>query len=751
MQNTQKMKKKSNSFYIRIISIVMTLICIGLIIINCIMNIETDLKDQIYQSLEDVTYQNANALKIEVRSKVNLLTGFADGIMDDEAEIKKNLYRMEGLKDLYKFKRMGYMRTDGSVYTSDDHVTNLKDTDIYTKVIKDGEMTITDSIIDTIDLEHGEQEWINVIAMPVYVDEDKIVRGGFFASYSTEVFREILSMASFEGMGTSLIVLQNGNIIAGDPERGLEETENLYEVMESYDEENIPDIEVLKKDLAEKKSGLITYRGKAGINYMYYMPVEIMKGQPVWYLTTVVSADVLNQRTDIISKNVFQLAVLLAASLLLCVVICYLTYWIQHQRLLNMAYVDSLTGEENYTWFRTKMRAKKRSGYIVSADLADFKIINNICGIEKGDELIQEIWKILKGMLRRDELAAHISGDSFVLFLQGTHLNVIVGRIEACKKEICRLSEKIQIPALVPKFGIYETDDSQHPEDGYGKANLAIKHIGRNWENCYAVYDEQFRKDLLTERWMRDQFESGIKNEEFQVWYQPKYSPIDNRLVGAEALVRWCDAEGKLLPPSGFVPVFEYNGMIQQLDEYMFRCVCKAQKCWKEKGYQTVPISVNISRASLFYQKTAERYMEIVKEYGIEYSDVPVEITETAVEENQNIEEILQGFYEAGFQVMIDDFGSGYSSLSILNMNYIKALKLDKKLIDGIGEKRAETLLQYVISMAHGMGLSVTAEGVEHKKQLEVLKRLSCDEIQGYYYSRPICGDEYEAMIYQGA
>lgn len=217
--------------------------------------------------------------------------------------------------------------------------------------------------------------------------------------------------------------------------------------------------------------------------------------------------------------------------------------------------------------------------------------------------------------------------------------------------------------------------------------------------------------------------------------------------MGSEALVRWRDTDGSLISPGRFIPLFEQNGMIAKLDEYMFRAVCKQQKQWLAKGQKVYPVSINLSRASLYYVDIIERYQTMIEEYEIEPSFIQLEITESALQGRSDIQQLLERFRNMGIRILMDDFGTGYSSLSTLNMQCFDTLKLDKSLIDHIGDKNGETLLFYVINMGQKLGLHITAEGVENNAQLEFLKANHCDDIQGFLFAKPMPSTEFEQLL----
>ena len=242
---------------------------------------------------------------------------------------------------------------------------------------------------------------------------------------------------------------------------------------------------------------------------------------------------------------------------------------------------------------------------------------------------------------------------------------------------------------------------------------------------------------------MENEFDEAIRNEEFVVYLQPKYNVVTEEIAGAEALVRWKKKDGSMVSPGEFIPLYEKDGLIVRLDEYVFNKVCEIQKTLMRSGKKLIPISVNLSRASIHYENMILRYVHIVEENGIPFFAVPIELTETAALYNVQIKELTEKMVNAGFELHMDDFGSGYSSMTSLNQLPFDTLKLDKSLIDYIENSRGKEVIRHTIALAHSLGMQVLAEGVETASQVKILRELDCDEIQGFYYSRPVPWEEF--------
>ena len=413
------------------------------------------------------------------------------------------------------------------------------------------------------------------------------------------------------------------------------------------------------------------------------------------------------------------------------------------------AYYDPVTKGYNYFKFKQLLNQLTISGFIVVIDIHSFKIINSVCGIPKGDAVIKKIWEVVCSTLDFDsnELASHINADHFIIFYPTYDSEEIIEKIKELTVLITEVSGQMHVPNIKPYFGVSEWHPGKKVELSNSEA-VAAKHVAKNQsEENYAFFDRKDNIKLIKEKKITDAFSDALKNGEFKVWFQPKYNPLSKRMVGAEALIRWQKEDGSMMSPISFIPIFEQNGMIRELDEYVFTTVCKLQKKWQKEGKKIVPVSVNISRASLYSKDVVLNYKRISEEVGIKSKYVPIEITETAAVDDEKIKDIANNFYLNGFPLHMDDFGSGYSTLSSLNILPFETLKLDKSLIDYIGNFGGDRLIEHTICLAKELGMQVTAEGVENENQEKFLKHTGVDSIQGYFYSKPIPQQEFETKL----
>ena len=405
---------------------------------------------------------------------------------------------------------------------------------------------------------------------------------------------------------------------------------------------------------------------------------------------------------------------------------------------------DELTGIYTRQAFfyhaKTLLKAKAEERFhLIVADIRDFKLINSSYGDKIGDEVLCYLAKTYTKMFR-DGLVSRYGSDQFVCMIYGDwDLS-----LETMKKLTEEIAENAPIPNLMIKYGVYEDVDTSLPISVIcDRGFMAIRSIRDNYEHGIAYYTEEMNQKQMQDRALENRFESAISNKEFVAYFQPKYDVKIEKIVGAESLVRWINSDGSMVMPGDFIPLYERDGLIVRLDEYIFRHVCEFQRELMEKGQELLPISVNLSRASIHHIGVVDRYVEIVKETGIPLSCVPIELTETATLNNVKIRDFTERLVNAGFALHMDDFGSGYSSLITLSELPFNTLKIDKSLIDCIGQQKGRMVVQQVIILAHGLGMNVIAEGVETAEQVELLREMECDDIQGFYYSRPLPREEF--------
>ena len=281
------------------------------------------------------------------------------------------------------------------------------------------------------------------------------------------------------------------------------------------------------------------------------------------------------------------------------------------------------------------------------------------------------------------------------------------------------------------------------------RANLALNRAKGNFQTPYCVYDDNMRQQMVMEQKIVNAMESAIENKEFTLYLQPKYEIINETLIGAEALVRWNSKTGGFISPADFIPVFEKNGFVYDVDKFIWEETCRCLRRWLDEGKKVVPVSVNVSRIDLYDPMLLDYLVELREQYRIPEDLLELEITESAyTEDPDQIIATTSQLSKAGFMILMDDFGSGYSSLTSLKKMHIDILKLDMGFLNSKDESvKGGNILAAIMQMAHSLNMQTIAEGVETKEQVDFLRSIGCQWVQGYYYSRPLPVADYEKLL----
>lgn len=302
----------------------------------------------------------------------------------------------------------------------------------------------------------------------------------------------------------------------------------------------------------------------------------------------------------------------------------------------------------------------------------------------------------------------------------------------------------------VLSFGLYRIDDKSLPVSVMcDRANMALWKAKGNFKTPYCEYDEDMRQQVLKEQKIINAMERAIENKEFAIYLQPKYRLEDETIVGAEALVRWNSRDNGFISPGDFIPVFENNGFVYEVDKFIWEETCRYLRKWLDEGRAVKPVSVNVSRIDLYDPKLVDYLVALRGRYGIPARYLELEITESAyTEDPEQIISMTKHLRDAGFVILMDDFGSGYSSLNMLKDIQIDILKLDMGFLKSSDHSaKGGNILAAIMQMAHSLKMQTIAEGVETKEQVEFLKKIGCQCVQGFYFAKPMKASEFEAFI----
>jgi diguanylate cyclase (GGDEF)-like protein/PAS domain S-box-containing protein len=431
------------------------------------------------------------------------------------------------------------------------------------------------------------------------------------------------------------------------------------------------------------------------------------------------------------------------------------------ERLNHLAYYDELTGLPNRTLFarlvdQALMVAQRNvgTGCILFVDLNRFKLVNGTLGRQVGDELLRQVSRRFREVLREEDVLAHLSGDEFAVGLfdirQHFEATTVAQKLQAALEEPVLIDgHELRVGASVG-ISVYPTD-GQDAETLLRMADIAMERAKQDNDNpdrSVAFYSAQMNQGMQE----RMRIESGLRHAlghgELMLYYQPKFDIASGQIVGAEALVRWVHPERGIVPPAEFIPLAESTGLIVQVGEWVLEQACAQAAIWQRAGLPPLRVAVNVS-AREFSPSLPGRVADTLKRYRLEPAWLELEITEsTLMHDIERVIGIMERINQLGVALSLDDFGTGYSSLSYLKRFPINTLKIDRSFTTGIPNDASDCAIAgTIISIGRQLRHRVIAEGVETLEQLEFLRKSGCDEVQGYLYAKPLPAYDFELSL----
>ena len=477
----------------------------------------------------------------------------------------------------------------------------------------------------------------------------------------------------------------------------------------------------------------------------------------IWFVVPVnqLNVYVLNN----ISINVQDLFMLLVSvGIFILIILIFTIYYIisffsviaSMRKTTKIIYTDMVTGGDNWLHFvkkgasllkRSKRNAKRYA--VLHMRMRKYRSFCTCFGVQEGEALIEKLYCTAKKKLKRNELIAYHENAEFGILLTYTDRAQLSSRIEMLEKELSTVLPNMK---LYFGIGVCEVKPGERDvETLYNNALIACDLLGEEAELQIAFFDEEMNKQKMWERKVEDEMERALTNKEFKVYLQPKISAKQEILAGAEALVRWIHPVDGFIPPNRFIPIFEQNGFILKLDDYMLEEVARIQAQWISEGRRIVPISVNVSRAHFTREDLAEHICKIVDKYKVPHDVIELELTESAFFDDKKVLlGTVQKLRNFGFIVSMDDFGAGYSSLNSLKELQIDVLKIDADFFRGENvEERGMLIVSEVIDLAKKLNMKIVAEGIESREQVDFLIEQECDLIQGYFFAKPMAIEEF--------
>ena len=571
--------------------------------------------------------------------------------------------------------------------------------------------------------------------------------GALFAVQKENYYRDVLALFSMGTDGHAFIVNRNGDVVLSYEKLP---SKNVFSILERYTLDKGITLDGLRQDIAAGKSILVGYYTPDNLhNFLQFVPLQVNG----WYMVSAVPAKYVEAQATRVAK----LSLVLFGVVFL--VFYFLLFFIMRVRddsnrqLFTTAFVDPLTGADNFNrmceQFPGKLADLNRQAALVLFDINKFKVINDLHGYERGNEVLKRVAQIFQQEVAPEESFCRLSADNFVLLLKYDEHRAFLKRLKSLATQLKRNGTLEDSRLMLDvSFGIYEIKEDLPFYIMLDRAHLALERAKtRTFDKC-EFYDAEDRNRIITEQKIENTMESALANREFEVYLQPKCDFVTGEILGAEALVRW-NHDRHVVRPDEFIPLFERNGFILKLDLFILEECARLLSKWQANSMPIVPLAVNFSRLHLNDARFIPQLRRIMAQYNVPNKLMEAEITESVIFNNlERAQEVVAGLHLYGFPVAMDDFGSGYSSLNVLKELRFDSIKLDKEFLSGFEENpRAQKVIEGAINMIKTLGVKVVTEGVETREQADFLRRCGADLAQGYFFSRPVTIPTFEQLL----
>ncbi len=733
------MKKRPYHYKFILILILIVLLNIGAIIWfnNMVFN---ELEVSAKTTLERIATEEKNIMSVVIESNDQNIQSIVDLLPHIDNDPATLYNYMDVWLERFNISTLYITDINGrGISSASDYVVDISSNPYFHSAF-DGETALTE-----VYMSQSTGGYVIATVAPVFYEGT--VQAVVIAEYDIAYFTSILHGAG-DNSGNSMIVDSDGDILVHSYPFDIS-----FENFQNAEFEGGRSYTSVLADFANLNSGEVNFIIGGERKFGIYLPLNIDD----WSLFFEISESEINASADSItfSMIVVSLSLFIAFSFLL-IYILY-TRRASLKEIEEVAFYDKLTGLANLVKFKQdleKIVSQKdfdsQRYVLVKIDMADFKAINEIYGFDIGNEVLCKVADTLRSIQGNNVHCARIGTDEFILFAESSTVD------EFLSSDHFSRPLKLAIPTIKKhifnfRYGRYYLEPNEKSADEMvSKVGMAHS-FAKAQSNSSTMwdYDDKFKQHLIYLTELTNKMEDALAHYEFKLYLQPKYRLSDERIVGAEALVRWIEPGGTMVFPNDFIPLFEKNKFIIQLDKYMFAQACRFLAKCQNSSMLTVPISVNFSRLHFKNPNFVQEIKDIANKYKVPLSYLEIELTETILlENNDTLKDTLVQLRKEGFTVSIDDFGSGYSSLGMLKEYKVDTIKLDRSFFTGQDQDDdGRVVVEGVVDLVKNLGSVVVAEGIETKEQVDFLKSVGCYSVQGYYYAKPMPTTDFEELV----
>ena len=727
--------------------------CVILVFLGILLIVTFHLKNSIFKLNFNETNNTMSMVSEQIETNIDKSVDsclsqlvMVKQVINYDNEVKKDYSSiLSSLDSSLEFEKIGLLLPSGDVVFS-DLTYNIAQEQLAIEVIINQKTFIDNIYFNKI----GERM---VFAIP-YLDEkySKDV-SGIIGVVSQDEFQNYLTATAFNGSATVAITNHDGNFISKSGNMEFEKKNILTTLRRALGDKAYQPV---KAAFLNNESQTINVNLSGVDSFLYFASfnndTKGINNNIDWHIIITVPTVEIN-KTITKGFNIILFSFIVVGCLIVVILSGFLLFFSSSRiKIKKNKYIDDITDGLNYNRFiiDANTLAKTSDDYaVVLTDSIKFKYINEQIGKQKGDDLLKEIHDIYLKNLAPDELIARVYADRFIMLL---HNNDLENRILRMYDEI---RKNIVANYNVNIYNVYGVFDSKKKIDDVSfagnMARVALQSIKENYAlTPIGYFDSTMYVNEVTLNSLEQKAEAALRNNNFIVYYQAKRNIQNDTWCSCEALVRWLDDDGKLISPGKFIPLFERNGFITKLDLYIFELVCKDIRECLDSNKTPTPASINVSRKHFINKDFLKTYKDIIDKYNIPHNLIEFEITESAVFENENIlVDIINEIHEMGCTCSIDDFGIGYSSLSMLTNYEFDIIKLDRSFFYGKNgfTQSSKQVVKTLIYLAHKLKKRVVAEGIEEIEMVDFLREAKCDIIQGYYYAKPMAKDDFLNLV----